>query len=306
MNYYLFHIGDYVSATRHLSWEEDAAYRRLLDVYYRDEKPIPSDPRAACRLVLATTPEQREAVETVLREFFEPTDSGWTNRRADAEIDAMRGRQQKARDKANKRWHQPRTAMPQHGGSDAAACASDAAALLPVPAPVPAPAKREDRASPGLAPAAPSPPPPARSPTRKRAAAPKAARVCPDGFTLTPAMRAWARLEVPHVDIEVETAKFRDHEFPRPRSDWPATWRNWLRRAVSFSASKGNGHAAASAPDAGPTAWFETLGGVKAKGAELGIPYGSDDACRPFPEYRARVLRELKRQAAEDSAGANR
>ena len=25
MNYYPFHIGDYVSATRHLTWDEDAA-----------------------------------------------------------------------------------------------------------------------------------------------------------------------------------------------------------------------------------------------------------------------------------------
>ena len=41
MNYYPFHIGDYLSATRHLSWEEDCAYRRLLDVYYTSEKPLP-------------------------------------------------------------------------------------------------------------------------------------------------------------------------------------------------------------------------------------------------------------------------
>ena len=31
MNYYPFHIGDYLSATRHLSWDEDHAYRRLLE-----------------------------------------------------------------------------------------------------------------------------------------------------------------------------------------------------------------------------------------------------------------------------------
>lgn len=55
MNYYPFHIGDYLSATRHLSWEEDAAYRRLLDTYYTNEKPLPSELRAVCRLVLANT-----------------------------------------------------------------------------------------------------------------------------------------------------------------------------------------------------------------------------------------------------------
>lgn len=77
MNYYPFHIGDYVSATRHLSWEEDAAYRRLLDTYYTTEKPLPLETRQVCRLVLATTEAQREAVQTVLEEFFQRTEDGW-------------------------------------------------------------------------------------------------------------------------------------------------------------------------------------------------------------------------------------
>ena len=45
MNYYAFHIGDYASATRHLSWIEDAAYRRLIDCYYVREVPFPTDKR---------------------------------------------------------------------------------------------------------------------------------------------------------------------------------------------------------------------------------------------------------------------
>lgn len=34
------------------------------------------------------------------------------------------------------------------------------------------------------------------------------------------------------VDLDAELAKFRDHEFANPRSDWPATFRNWLRSAT--------------------------------------------------------------------------
>lgn len=34
------------------------------------------------------------------------------------------------------------------------------------------------------------------------------------------------------VDLDAELAKFRDHEFAHPRSDWPATFRNWLRSAT--------------------------------------------------------------------------
>jgi uncharacterized protein YdaU (DUF1376 family) len=93
VNYYPFHIGDYLSATRHLSWEEDAAYRRLLDTYYTNEKPLPVELRAVCRLVLAQTDAQREAVEVVLNEFFELTPDGWINHRADSEIESMRDKQ---------------------------------------------------------------------------------------------------------------------------------------------------------------------------------------------------------------------
>lgn len=100
MNYYPFHIGDYLSATRHLSWEEDCAYRRLLDVYYTSEKPLPAELKQVCRLVLATTDGQREAVATVLEEFFEATPEGWINSRADAEIERMSAKREKARESA--------------------------------------------------------------------------------------------------------------------------------------------------------------------------------------------------------------
>jgi len=91
MNYYPFHIGDYASATRHLSWDEDAAYRRLLDVYYTLEKPIPEE--KVLRLAMAVTKMQREAVNTVLQEFFTLTAQGWTSERCEQELDAMRIKQ---------------------------------------------------------------------------------------------------------------------------------------------------------------------------------------------------------------------
>ena len=142
MNYFPFHIGDYVSATRHLSWEEDCAFRRLLDVYYTTEKAIPADLRQAFRLVMATSESQREAVEQVLNEFFVKTDAGWVNKRADEELAAMREKQQKQRDKANKRWSNAanqNTAMPRHEEDDATASKTDADAMPPTPTPTPTP-----------------------------------------------------------------------------------------------------------------------------------------------------------------------
>ncbi len=150
MNYYPFHIGDYLSATRHLSWEEDAAYRRLLDTYYTTEKPLPTELRAVCRLVLATSECQREAVRVVLEEFFELTEAGWTNQRADKEIEAMREKQEKQRQKAKTMWEKRKaaepapdsgsaSAMPRHAEHDAAASKPDANALPPTPTPTPTP-----------------------------------------------------------------------------------------------------------------------------------------------------------------------
>lgn len=104
MNYYPFHIGDYASATRHLTWIEDAAYRRLMDVYYVREEPLPSDIRQVYRLVVASTDEQREAVDVVLGEFFELTEDGYRHDRCDAEIHAGNEKKNKASQSAQERW----------------------------------------------------------------------------------------------------------------------------------------------------------------------------------------------------------
>ena len=96
MNFYPFHIGDYASATRHLSWLEDAAYRRLLDVYYVREEPLPTDIRQVYRLVVASTEEHREAVDIVLAEFFKLTPEGYRHSRCDAEICRKNEKSEKA------------------------------------------------------------------------------------------------------------------------------------------------------------------------------------------------------------------
>jgi hypothetical protein len=40
---------------------------------------------------------------------------------------------------------------------------------------------------------------------------------------------AYASAELPDMDVAAEVAKFKDCEFKKPRSDWDATWRNWIR-----------------------------------------------------------------------------
>jgi uncharacterized protein YdaU (DUF1376 family) len=68
--------------TLHLTPEEDLAYRRLLDMYYDTESPIPNNiPLVSRRLRMGL-----EVVESVLKEFFEFTQDGYKNYRADGEI----------------------------------------------------------------------------------------------------------------------------------------------------------------------------------------------------------------------------
>lgn len=268
MNYYPFHIGDYLSATRHLSWAEDCAYRRLLDTYYVSEKPLPTDLRAVCRLVLATTDEQREAVKVVLEEFFELTEEGWINTRADNEIAAMREKQQKQRDKANKRWQKPKEepgiapAMPQHQESDAAAQKTDADAMPPTPTPTPivnpltsfggaGGVQAEEALPTDASPAAQPQPEEAQGSIVALPAKQAVPRTTEARGTRLPAdwrlPKAWGEWAMTHAaeqgramesdDVRSAADKFRDFWVAKPgkdgrKSDWEATWRNWIRREL--------------------------------------------------------------------------
>jgi hypothetical protein len=73
-------------------------------------------------------------------------------------------------------------------------------------------------------------------------------RRAPVDFVITEEMRAWARQKCPTVDIDLETEKFRDHEYRDPHSDWPAAWRTWMRNAPEF---KRGGSSGASREDTG-------------------------------------------------------
>ena len=82
MIWYKFHVGDYITHTLHLSDAEDLAYRRLLDLYYMTEKPIPNDLQVIAKKVRLDL----DVVEPVLKEFFSLTPEGWLNQRCDEEI----------------------------------------------------------------------------------------------------------------------------------------------------------------------------------------------------------------------------
>lgn len=82
MIWYKFHLGDYITHTMHLSDAEDLAYRRLLDMYYMSERPIPLDTESVSRRIRLDL----DITESVLGEFFERTNEGYRNHRCDIEI----------------------------------------------------------------------------------------------------------------------------------------------------------------------------------------------------------------------------
>jgi uncharacterized protein YdaU (DUF1376 family) len=82
MIWYKFHLGDYITHTMHLSDAEDLAYRRLLDLYYMSERPIPLDTESVSRKIRLDL----DITESVLGEFFERTEEGYRNHRCDIEI----------------------------------------------------------------------------------------------------------------------------------------------------------------------------------------------------------------------------
>jgi hypothetical protein len=103
MNFYPFHIGDYISHTHHLRDDEDLAYRRMIDLYYQTEKPFTQTPEWLAKRVKSTV----EIIHYLLSEFFEynKESQGWHNKRADEEIAKYHAMQEGGRKGAALRWN---------------------------------------------------------------------------------------------------------------------------------------------------------------------------------------------------------
>ncbi|MCP1679427.1 YdaU family protein [Kerstersia gyiorum] len=113
MNHYPHHIGDYLKDTAHLTMIEDGAYRRLIDLYYQHEQPLPADKRQVYRLARAVTPAERKAVDTILSEYFTTAPDGHRHKRCDEEIEQYQAlnedsKEKKENEKERQRRHRQR------------------------------------------------------------------------------------------------------------------------------------------------------------------------------------------------------
>jgi uncharacterized phage protein (TIGR02220 family) len=96
LHYYQFNIGDYHSHTSRLSLLEDLAYRRLIDLYYLNERPLNGCLSDVAREIGML--DNQAEVEYVLGKFFVESDGEWSNKRADQEIAAYRKKRKQASD----------------------------------------------------------------------------------------------------------------------------------------------------------------------------------------------------------------
>ena len=119
MNYVERHFGDWARDTAHLSMLEDGAYNRLCDLYYVRETPLPADLPSCCRLVRAVSKQERDAVRSVLQEFFHLTAEGWRHKRCDTEIDRFRTKSGKAAASARARWDKGEAHTERNANADA-------------------------------------------------------------------------------------------------------------------------------------------------------------------------------------------
>ena len=103
MHYFQFNIGDYARDTAHLTEMEDLAYRRMLDLYYRSEKPLPESIDEIARLIRMRT--HCDCIAIVLQDFFELHADGYRNGRADQELERTYSKSIKARESAKARWN---------------------------------------------------------------------------------------------------------------------------------------------------------------------------------------------------------
>ncbi len=103
MNYYTFQTNDYAKCTSYLSFMEDLAYRRMLDLYYVTELPLILDTNKIAKRIGMV--EYTEEVEYILSEYFYKTDDGFYNRRCEKEIKKYHEKVTRAKRAIKSRWN---------------------------------------------------------------------------------------------------------------------------------------------------------------------------------------------------------
>ena len=233
MNYYSFHIGDYAAHTRHLSPMADLCYRRLLDLYYQTQRPLPLDVDEVARRIGFRN--ESEIVSEVLSDFFLKSDEGFRNKRCDEEILAYQAKVESAKKAIRIRWESESNTKRIRDVSGA-----NSPRIRTVYAPytdqIPTNNQEPITNTIPLSPSEMSPPAPeAPAKAKQGELPPKRAKALPDAWEPTQGHRELAvKLGV---SLDAELPQFRDHHTAKRSlmADWDAAFRTWLRNAAKWA-----------------------------------------------------------------------
>jgi uncharacterized protein YdaU (DUF1376 family) len=202
VHYYEHNVGDYRKDTAHLSLLEHGIYRQLLDTYYLDEHPLTLDHAKLMRSHSVRNADEMRALENVLADFFDRTENGYVHKRCEVVINAYKAKSASAKKSAEARWAKERC----DSNADGMRSHSDGNANHKPITNNHKPVKAVERAS----------------------------RLSKD-WTPDPTEIEFCRTERPDLDVCSVVEQFRDYWVAKAgkdgaKLDWPATWRNWVRR----------------------------------------------------------------------------
>lgn len=228
MYHYQKNIGDYRSATMHLSLLEHGVYNQLLDWYYLDELPLSLDNRTLFRRLSAKSEIEQQAVLDVLQEMFTKTDEGWIHRRVEREIAQYRAKAEQARSAGKLGGRPSKKGVGYTENRDGFENKPDA---KPTANQEPLTNNHIKESKDSLA-ASPSPAADESKPEKPQTG--KRATALPEDFTLNETGRAYAKSK--GVNADVELLSFRNWHGAKGSTmkDWQAAWRTWCDKAVVF------------------------------------------------------------------------
>lgn len=200
----------YLADTRHLTTEEHGAYLLLLmEAWRRPDCNLPDDDNLLSRLCGLPLARWQEVKATILAFWVrDGRRKTWTQKRLLKERSYVAQKSASRRDSAAKRWNKTKN-------GDANAMQSDCKTDAPTPTPTPTLKEREPNGS-----------------SKKIGS-----RISPD-WTLPSEWREWAIGQGMSASAVVSQAdRFRDYWLGKSgkdatKTDWQATWRNWVRKAM--------------------------------------------------------------------------
>ena len=105
-DWYKFNHEEYRHEIRGLADAEDLAYRRLIDLYYSNEGPLPADKAVLERIVAL----EYDCIHPVLIAYFQRTEAGWAHGRMDQDLARRKAKAAQAR-AAGKRGGRPKAVV---------------------------------------------------------------------------------------------------------------------------------------------------------------------------------------------------